>query len=423
MAVNGEQQTFRPANEENICFIPDDLKAIVVRILKGGDTAGGLAAAHELYARVEQDDPYFVASAVYEFLWKRVASESRRKLYSVVGDFFLTALERQLGQIGPNNMSSRFREIMECYSGAGDIQKMLEGPLYCVDLFLLKTTQLALGARNAAPGPDGNAKQREMDSAGLEFLADVKLTPEQQIHHCLQLAKDALIETHGELTRIVKQGHELRRTYIDFIRASLDRLTQSWQQWQELHDRKGVTELEPDEYFRQGIDRAEKLNSLVLAALLLEQAGEEYQDKMCREFLHHRFSNRPVEHPRRGCTFDAGEIYRDQGIVEREHGAYLLGERRFTHAIELFGHLHDRTSIAHTLIERARLYMTRGTDAWKARADLHLAVQNIAAAQNKVPIGGPLPKITPLQVAQFYRFKGLTEEADAYSALEIQLEL
>lgn len=417
MAANGDQQAFRPPNEENICFIPDDLRAVVVRILKGGDSPTGIAAARELYSRAQRDDPYFVASAVYEFLWKRVASESRRKLYSVVGDFFLTALEQQLGQIGPNNMSSRFREIMECYQGAGDIQRTLEGPLYCVDLFLLKTTQLALGAKGGAGSPDPGDRP-EPGPQGLEFLAEAKLTPEQQIQHSLQLAKEALLETHGILTRLLKQGHELGPTYIDFIRATLDRLTQSWQQWQEMHDRKGITELAPDEYFRQGISRAEKLNSLVLAALLLEQVGEEYQDKMCREFLHHRFSNRPVEHLRRGCTFDAGEIYRDQGISERDHGAYVLGERRFTRAITLFEQLHDRTSIAHTLIERARLYMTRRTDAWKARADLHLAVQNIAAAQNKVPVGAPLPKITPVQVAQFYRFKGLTEEADAYDAQE-----
>ena len=152
----------------------------------------------------------------------------------------------------------------------------------------------------------------------------------------------------------------------------------------------------------------------MLAALLLEQVGEEYEDRMNREFLNHRFSNRPPDHLQRGCTFDAAEIYRDQGIIERDHGAYILSERRFSRSIALFGQLNDRTSIAQTLVERARLYLLRKTEAWKARGDLHLAVQNIAAVQRRVPAKAPLPVLASDHIFQFYESKGLKREADAY---------
>ncbi|NUM53060.1 MAG: hypothetical protein HUU46_05400 [Candidatus Hydrogenedentes bacterium] len=417
MAELSESQPFSLRDEETICFIPDDLRRIVQRLLREGEPVQYITASQELYDRAERDDPYFVASAVYDFLWKRVPTEARRKLYPVVGDFFLTALERNLGTIGPNNMSSRFRELMECYFGAGDRQRMLEGPLYCADLFLLKTTQLVLAARDgkavAAPAPDepGNA----------DFLLDETLTLEQQVDHSLQLARDALLDTQKTLSKIGRQESGLEPRYIAFLRTTMDRLSLSWQHWSEMHARKDIGAMKLDEYFKEGIGRAEKVNSLVLAALLLEQVGEEYQDKMNREFLHHRFSNRPPDHPQRGCTFDAAEIYRDQGISERDHGAYVLGERRFSRAIALFGQLNDRTSIAQTLVERARLYLLRKTDAWKARADLHLAVQNIAAVQRRLPPRAQLPAVPADHVLGFYESKGLTREAEAYREQDAML--
>jgi len=416
MAGLGENQPFSLRDEETICFIPDDLRRIVVHALNGGESANGIAAMRELYERADFEDPYLVASSVYDFLWKRVPIEKRRTLYPVVGDFFLTALEKSLGQIGPNNMSSRFRELMECYSGAGDICRKLEGPLYCVDLFLLKCTQLALGTQDTADN------EAEPGVTRATFLDEEKLSVEQQIAESLQLAKDALLDTHGALSKLNRQDSGLNPRYLAFMKATLDRLTLSWQSWQEIHDPRALRDSTPEKYFKKGLGQAEKVNSLVLAALLLEQAGEEYQDKMCREFLHHRFSNRPVDHPLRGCTFDAGEIYRDQGIIERNHGAYVLGERRFTRAISLFSQLHDRTSVAQTLIERARLYMARKTDAWKAHADLHAAAQNIAAVQQRLAGGRTLPALTSEQVWRFYESKGLTQEAAIYRAQEMAVE-
>ncbi|MFA6240627.1 MAG: hypothetical protein WC655_06855 [Candidatus Hydrogenedentales bacterium] len=413
MTEQGELQPFSMRDSETKSFIPNDLKGIVIRIISDGTAERKLAALRELYEKAEHQDPYYVASSVYDFLWKKVASESRRGLYTVVGDFFLNALEQKLGQIGPNNVSSRFAEIMECYKGAGDHQRIIEGPLYCVDLFLLKTTQLALSARN--DDADESAAD-DKDSGGIHnaFLVDEKLTVQEQIEHGLQLAKDVLMDTQGVLARLGKEKHALDARYVAFVRATFDRLTLSWQHWQKMHEAKDVTSLSPEDYFKQGIGEAEKVKSLVLAAMLLEQVGEEYQDRMCREFLHHRFSNRPVDHPLRGCTFDAGEIYRDQGIVERENGLFVMSERRFTRAISLFAQLSDRSSIAHTLIERARLHMLRTTDAWRARADLHLAAQNIAAVLKRVPITAPLPTLTPDQVFHFYEQKGMALEAEVY---------
>ncbi|MBM3290907.1 MAG: hypothetical protein FJY92_12215, partial [Candidatus Hydrogenedentes bacterium] len=324
----------------------------MVRLLRDQSPAQFVAASQDLYERAAHDDPYLVASAVYDFLWKKVPMDARRKLYPIVGDFFLTALEKGLAAIGPNNMSSRFRELMECYSGAGDRQRLLEGPLYCADLFLLKTTQLVLGARNGKP----EATEPDLSSSNADFLVDEKLTIEQQIEHSLDLAKDALLDTQGRLSKLGREQSDLPPRYINFLRATMDRLSSSWQHWQEMHARPDIGSVKVEEYFKEGIRRAEKVNSLVLAALLLEQVGEEYEDKMNREFLHHRFSNRPADHPQRGCTFDAAEIYRDQGNVERDHGAYVLSERRYTRAVALFGQLNDRTSIAQTLVERARLY-------------------------------------------------------------------
>jgi hypothetical protein len=405
-----DRQPFSLRDEEAICFISDDLRHIVQRLLREASPATAIAAAQELYARAERDDPYLVASAVYDFLWKRVPTEGRRKLYPIVGDFFLTALERSLTTIGPNNMSSRFRELMECYAGSGDQQRILEGPLYCADLFLLKTSQLVLGARN------GHAERPLSEERGsdADFLVDETLSLEQQIAQSLQLAKDALLDAQATLSKLARMESGLEQRYIAFIRTTMDRLSLSWQNWNEMHARKDIGALDVEVYFQQGIGRAEKVNSLVLAALLLEQVAEEYHDKMNREFLNHRFSNRPQDHPKRGCIFDAGEIYRDQGIVEREHGAFVLSERRFTRAISLFKQLNDRTSVAQTLIERARLYMLRKSDAWKAHHDLHLAVQNIAAVQRRVPPNTPLPELTPDQVLQFYVTKGLSREAEIY---------
>lgn len=410
MAELSESQPFSLRDEETICFIPDDLRRIVQRLLRDSDPAYHIAAAKDLYERAESDDPYLVASAVYDFLWKRVPTEARRKLYPVVGDFFLTALEKSLATIGPNNMSSRFRELMECYTGSGDLQRILEGPLYCADLFLLKTTQLVLGARDGKM----EALPAVAEGSNADFLMDEKLSLEQQIEHSLQLAKDALLDTQKALSKLGRDDTGLEPRYVNFLRAAMDRLSQSWQNWNEMHGRKDIGDIKLELYFKEGISRAEKVNSLVLAALLLEQVGEEYRDKMNREFLNHRFSNRPPDHPQRGCTFDAGEIYRDQGISERDHGAYVLGERRFSRAIALFAQLNDRTSIAQTLVERARLYLLRKSDAWKARADLHLAVQNIAAVQRRLPPGAPLPEVPPDQVLGFYESKGLTQEAAAY---------
>ena len=171
MKESAELQPFSLRDEQTISFIPEDLKKIVLQILKEGPSPRGIAATKELYERTYREDPYLIASAVYDFLWKKVAAESRRDLYPVVGDFFQTALEQKLSQIGPNNMSSRFREIMECYNGGADTQRRLEGPLYCVDLFLLKATQLALGAKNGAVGQE-NVTPQDPHQQSPEFLGE-----------------------------------------------------------------------------------------------------------------------------------------------------------------------------------------------------------------------------------------------------------
>ena len=408
-------------DDESISFIPEDLRRVVLRILKRGSSAKGLTSTKKLYEASERGDPYFVASAVYDFLWKKVTSESRKTLYPVVGDFFLTALEQKLGQIGPNNMSSRFAELMECYTISGDAQRSLEGPLYCADLFLLKTTQLVLGGSGAESAQD-QTEQDEDTPPSSQFLAEKRLTVEEKVQQSLQLARDALLDSQKTLAKLGQSENELEPRYLEFIRATMDRLTLSWQQWNEMHQQKSVFKHNPEEYFKQGIARAEKVNSLVLAAMLLEQASEEYQDSMCRVFLNHRFSDKPADHPSRGCIFDAGEIYRDQGIVERERKAYLLSERRFTRAILLFGQIRDRTSMAQTLIERARVYIFKEEESWRAHDDLHRAAQNIAAYQKRLPPGGPLPELTPDQVLYFLEKKGLEEEALAYKAHDPTLQ-
>ncbi|MCL4693643.1 MAG: hypothetical protein KJ060_14175 [Candidatus Hydrogenedentes bacterium] len=402
-------------DDENISFIPDELRRVVLRILKKGSSSKGLVSTKRLHRAAEGGDPYFVASAVYDFLWKQVASDSRKLLYPVVGDFFLTALEQTLGQIGPNNMSSRFAELMECYKLSGDVHRSLEGPLYCADLFLLKVTQLVLSAGEIANAQTDHAAQPQT-LRGSEFLVERKYTVEEQIQHSLELARDALLDCQKELARISDGKSAPNDSYITFVRKSMNRLSLSWEQWNEMHQQKGILSKSPEEYITEGLVRAEKVNSLVLAALLLEQAGEEYQDKTCRMFLNHHFSDKPADHPSRGCIFDAGEIYRDQGITERNHGAYLLSERRFTRAIQLFGQLHDRTSLAQTLIERARVFMYKKAESWRAHDDLHLAAQNIAAVQKRLPPTGPLPELAPEQVLHFLEHKNLLEEAKAYKA-------
>ncbi|MCC6797401.1 MAG: hypothetical protein IT366_19965 [Candidatus Hydrogenedentes bacterium] len=417
MVEEPEGQPFSLRDEETICFIPDDLRRIVLRLLRESSPASTISAAKDLYDRAEREDIYFTASSMYDFLWKKVPAEARRKLYPIVGDFFLTALERNLAIIGPNNMISRFRELMECYTGAGDKQRILEGPLYCADLFLLKTSQLVLGARDEKidSGPE------EAQGSDADFLSDERFTVEQQIGHSLQLAKDALLDAQKTFAKLGREESGLDARYLKFLRATMERLSLSWQNWQEMHARKDIASISVEKYFKEGISRAEKVNSLVLAALLLEQVGEEYENKMNREFLNHRFSARPADHPKRGCTFDAAEIYRDQGIAERDHGAYVLSERRFTKSISLFGQLHDRTSIAQTLVERARLYVLRGTDAWKAHRDLHLAAQNIAAVQRRLPPNAPMPNVPAAEVLQFYEGKGLVREAEVYREQEALL--
>ncbi|MCC6488413.1 MAG: hypothetical protein IT364_13025 [Candidatus Hydrogenedentes bacterium] len=422
MRQQADTQPFSMRDEETISFIPDDLKVLVVQILKEGNSNRAIGAIRELHEKATNGDPYLVASSVYDFLWKKVASDARKNLYPLVGDFFLTALEQRLAEIGPNNMTSRFLELMECYRDSADQRCRLEGPLYCVDLFLLKSTQLVLGARNSTD-EQLNATLQDRHDRRPQFLEEDKLTLEQQIQHSLDLAKDALLDTQEVLSKVGKEGNGLNPSYIRFIRSTMDRLTLSWQHWQEMHAQKNIMQCTPEEYFKQGIARAEKVNSLVLAALLLEQVGAEYQDKMCREFLNHRFSNKPVDHPMRGCIFDAAEIYRDQGIEEREQGAFILSERRFTRAISLFGQLRDRTSVAQTLIERARMYITREVDAWKAKGDLYLAAQNIAAAHKRLAPGQPLPALTPEQVMYFYEHKGLNQEAHVYRHYEPALQM
>ncbi len=414
MVEQPEGQPFSLRDEDTICFIPDELRRIVQRLLRESSRASVVSASIDLYERAEHEDIYLIASSIYDFLWKKVPAEARRKLYPIVGDFFLTALERNLATIGPNNMISRFRELMECYTGAGDRQRILEGPLYCADLFLLKTSQLVLSAR------EGKPQELPVESQGsnADFLDDEKLTFEQQIEHSLQLAKDALLDAQKTLAKVGREEAGLDARYLKFLRATMERLSLSWQNWQEMHTRKDIATISVERYFKEGISRAEKVNSLVLAALLLEQVGEEYENKMNREFLNHRFSARPADHPKRGCTFDAAEIYRDQGISERDHGAYLLGERRFTKSIALFGQISDRTSIAQTLVERARLYVLRSTDAWKAHRDLHLAAQNIAAVQRRLPPNAKLPSVPAAEVLQFYEGKGLVREAEVYREQE-----
>lgn len=400
-------------DDEAISFIPEDLRRIVLRILKRGTSAKGLVSTKKLYEAAESGDPYFVASAVYDFLWKQVTSESRKTLYPVVGDFFLTALEQKLGQIGPNNMSSRFAELMECYTISGDTERRIEGPLYCADLFLLKTTQLVLGGSGASPEQNEGNDDTPPSS---QFLTEQRLTLEEKVQQSLQLARDALLDGQKTLAALGQSGGALEPRYIEYIRKTMDRLTLSWQQWNEMHQQKSIFKRDPEEYFKEGIARAEKVNSLVLAAMLLEQASEEYQDKMCRVFVNHRFSDKPADHPSRGCIFDAAEIYRDQGIVERGRGAYLLSERRFTRAILLFGQIRDRTSTAQTLIERARVYIFKKAESWRAHDDLHRAAQNIAAHQKRMAPDGPLPELTPEQVLHFFDKKGLVDEARAYKA-------
>jgi len=58
--------------------------------------------------------------------------------------------------------------------------------------------------------------------------------------------------------------------------------------------------------------------------------------------------------------------------------------------------------------------MIQKTDVWKARKDLHLAVQNLAASHRKVPPGQPVPILTPKDVEKFYEEKGLVQEAAVY---------
>ena len=256
MVEQPDSQPFSMRDEETICFIPDDLRHIVQRMLRDGPQARAIAAAQDLYERAEREDTYLVASAVYDFLWKRVPMEARRKLYPIVGDFFLTALEKNLATIGPNNMNSRFRELMECYSGAGDQPRILEGPLYCADLFLLKTTQLVLGARN------GKTAQVVLDDnrSNADFLIDENLSLEQQIEHSLQLAKDALLETQGTLSRLGRHSSVLESRYVAFLRTTMDRLSLS-ANWKEMHSQSDIGTMSPD-VFQTGNWARGKVNSL-----------------------------------------------------------------------------------------------------------------------------------------------------------------
>ena len=62
MVEQPEGQPFSLRDEDTICFIPDELRRIVQRLLRDSSQAIKISAAKDLYERAEHEDIYLIAS-------------------------------------------------------------------------------------------------------------------------------------------------------------------------------------------------------------------------------------------------------------------------------------------------------------------------------------------------------------------------
>lgn len=378
---------FRPV------VIEPELRELVNEILtaRSSSDPAAEAARHRIAEKATRDKSYLYAVEIRNYLEEKTRVGTEPRLFTIAGDLFLDALEANLASVGPNFFKDHYGGVFGCYKEGRDRGKSIEGPIFCLDLLLLKALELALEGEQAPP----------VDTTPVPaFVPEETSAGRGRLRDCLQFAERIVKD-------VVQQALDTRKgdvppRLLEFVaghRARMEKIVPAWSRF--------LPEIGPEQpreaALQAALEAAHRTGYVPLVAGVEERLA----------LLHD---------PERQGTRESARLYYDaadrlmmHGSLERDCEAFNLALRRFVRAGELFERIRDRTSTAKALVEQARIYIRKGGDGSHTRNCLHKAVRLVLAHRDGMPMGR-LPVLDHASVIAFLDSKGYHAEAKAYEA-------
>jgi len=355
-----------------------------------------LSAQRRIRAMTKPVTSYLFATEIQGYLDSKTLGGTETRVYPLVGDLFMDALEVNLTTLGPNFFRDHYSGIVWCYGHGRCPGKAIQGGFYAIDLVLRKSVELYLAKETGGKAPKG---------VRLSFQSDEDLDYTSMLTAFLDLAKQALRDVVEVSTRA--EQTKFPPTFMEFVIDRKQKMDKVLAQWERFHRRKDLQTAPNDQYLDGVAEIADDTAHAPLAAMVKEYQVREREQRGL--LVDGRSELEQGVHP----LFNAATIYLELGAQERDHEAYDLALRRFGRAAAMYSKIHDRTSTAKAYVERARAYIKSGDDPESLRESLHTAFALITAHMKDLP-KDVLPKVTDVAAIEFLRTKGYIAEADAY---------
>jgi hypothetical protein len=378
---------FRPV------VIEPELRELVdaVLIAVSPEEPSAVAAMRRIREKATASKAYLYAVEIRSYLEEKIRVGSEPVLFTLAGDLFLDALEYSRSPMGPNFLRDHYSGMLGCYRDGVERAKAIEGPMYCLELVLLKAMDLAL---------DGDPGAAHASTPLPAFVPAEATDRGARVRECLRLAENLLDDAVQQAVRAGKG--EVPDGLIDFVATHRERMGGIVKRWERLLG--DDVRAEPvDEFLSRALDVVRELGHIPLAAGIEERLGLLIDPKRKGTKESARY------------FFEAADLFVGQGNLDREAGAYNMALRRYARALGLFGCFSDRTAMAKVLVEQARLYIRKGGDGEHIQYCLNRAVSLVLAHRQGLP-AGQLPTLDHQTVYSFLESKGYIAEAQAYEA-------
>jgi len=339
---------------------------------------------------------YLFASEIRGYLEEKTRVGTEHWVFPVAGDLFLDALEANLDSIGPNLFKDHYSAAMGCYKQGDQPAKMVETPLYVVDLLLDRSIAVFL-TRGENQQPEGGMALSFMvqeENGDFRKLIGIFISMARQ---CVEDAVEALSTANWTVPK----------DYVEFITEVKGQLDDILRQWETFHKNAELDEMGEEDYLLKGIEIAERISHKPLSGLFKERLADLYHREGRREIL-----IEGLDEPTHNI-YTAACIYLEYANTARDASAYNLALRFYNRAFRTYIRIHDRTCAAKALVEKARAYIKNAEEKDEVRRNLHEAVRLVIAHIKNLPYG-TLPPVADDAAIRFLEKKGYHIEAKAY---------
>ncbi|MBI5092990.1 MAG: tetratricopeptide repeat protein [Candidatus Hydrogenedentes bacterium] len=358
---------------------------------------GVLSAKKRLRAMTTPGTSYLFATEIQKYLDAKRSGSTDCRVYPIVGDLFLDALEANYLSLGPNFFRDHYSNLTWSYRQGESPMKTVQGAFYCIELILRKTLDVFM-ARDTP---------RKASSVRLSFQTDEDLDYRTTITLFHDLGKQCVQDAIEAATRVDKTISGA--PFIDFVVDYKKIMEATLARWDRYHRRRDLPNLSNDAYLDGVANAAEESGHppLVAAVKELQVQHRELKGQLADSKTELEHGVHPL--------YDAASMYLSQGNLERDAGVYDMALRRYKRAAALFMKIHDRTSTAKVYVEQARLFIQSGEDPGAIQEGLREAIALIMAHMRNMP-KGRVPEVSHESAIEFLRTKGYVVEAEAYAA-------